>query len=1382
MLSSEAIKNRQTAYWRNRSVDTVTCASLIEHLSVDRPAPGRRRCRVGLEVSDGASENLLRISGGSDMAVYILFVSVFKAAAARFTGDARVAVLSPIYRDPATRAAAPSRARTDYVLLQDQVDLGGGLKENGSITQRTVIGAYSNQDYFTAELAGAANDLVHRHALIVSQVLHDPTGVSERSPFVIHVSRRGSRLEAELVLDPDVVDQRLAESFAHHLEILIDRSSRETSRAFNDIEWFADADAARLAAFAQGAVRPIDDCALHELFERQAGKTPSATALICGDQRVSYGELDALSGRVARGLVARGVRPGDFVALLCSRSVEMVVALLAAGKAGAAFVPVGSDLPTARVAAILEQTSPRCVLTNLERSKVPGEALVLTVEEASASGDDAIALPPSRVFARDGIAYAIFTSGSTGTPKGVLIEHRGIVNAVGWWTAAHGLSLGHRALQVFSYSFDGFVLTFFSALAGGAATVLVKDDEARMASSLVQHIRQHAITHSCLTPALFHGILEEATEADLSSLVGVALAGDVTRRVTVELCRSLNPRVTLSNGYGPTENSVVSTFHPNMEAETVQVIGAPVGNVGVHILDASLRPVPPGVYGQIALSGPGLARGYLNDPERTAARFVTWRGQRSYLTGDVGRWRPDGTVEFRGRLDDQVKLRGYRIELEDVRRQLLSHDGVTAAVVFLDETVPDSALVACFTESTAVEVDALREHLRARLPDYMVPAEVVRLDEMPLTPAGKYDLAEVQARASRQRVRANDELPTTDVEWRLSAMWSKLLELDHVAVNASFFALGGHSLKATRLLARIHAEFGVTLSLEEVFRSNTIRKLGAVIERERVPPSTEIQPVGDRAGYPISPAQQRMLVLADDDALQMSYSVPVVFELAGELDVARLEAALNAVAKRHGSLRTHFVWTESRVTQAIDPDCTLPVRRQRLAATDDLSGALRALRTRFDLSRAPLLAVTLVDAAGRGQYLFFEFHHVIVDETSLGIFFRELQLAYSGSELGPAPSMRYVDYAAWQREQQGAPPYAAKLAYWKGKLSGARLGPTELPFEAGADGSETGGGDQHVIVVDRGLANALRDLCRRQELTLFMLFAGTFAVHLHQLTGQDEVVIGSPISERLRPETHGVIGLFLNTLPLHYRFDDRVAIGPFLQNVKKELLRDMANADAQLEDILRGLAVRRTVDNRSVFNVMVATIEDGVETLRLGDATARSIDIHNGTSKFDLLLEVRASDGELRLVFEYARERLRASTVEALGQGFVALLQRIVASPDATLASLGALGVDAPWRNDRPLVDGGRDARVVPVDDAPPRRGPNDVLGNELVRTWANVLKIPPEGIGMDDSFFMLGGDSLAVTVVAKTVREWGYPVKLREVFANDTIAKLCALLDGRRV
>jgi syringomycin synthetase protein SyrE len=318
--------------------------------------------------------------------------------------------------------------------------------------------------------------------------------------------------------------------------------------------------------------------------------------------------------------------------------------------------------------------------------------------------------------------------------------------------------------------------------------------------------------------------------------------------------------------------------------------------------------------------------------------------------------------------------------------------------------------------------------------------------------------------------------------------------------------------------------------------------------------------------------------------------------------------------------------------------------------------------------------------------------------------------------------------------------------------------------------------------VDARLAGSIRDLCRSQELTLFMFFAGTFALHLHRLTGQDEVVIGSPISERLRPETHGVIGLFLNTLPLHYRFDDRVAVGQFLQTVKKDLLRDMANADAQLEDILRSLAVRRTVDNRSVFNVMVATIEDGVETLKLGGATARSIDVHNGTSKFDLLLEVRASGGELRLVFEYAHERLRASTVEALGQGFVALLRRIVAAPEATLAGLGALEDGKPWRTAGPTARGGNGARAVPEDDAPPKRGPSGALEHELVRAWANVLKIAPEGIGVHDSFFMLGGDSHAVMVVAKTVREWGYSVKLRELFANDTIAKLRALLDSRRV
>ncbi|MCE9575984.1 MAG: amino acid adenylation domain-containing protein [Deltaproteobacteria bacterium] len=1350
LLSADTLKNQQAMYWRNRGVDASACVSLIQRLSVDRPRSGSTRCAIELELSDDATDNLRRISGGSDVALFILLVTAFKAVVARFTGESLVAVLSPVYRKAETNGAC---GRSDYVLFQDRVNLAGGLKENAFVTQRTVIGAYSNQDSFAVEVG--KRSLIDEHALLMFDSLHD-AAVAERSPLAIRVGWRGRKLVGSVVFDPDLVQRRVVVELADHLTNVIEQSSCATSKRFCEMEWLSD-ETGRLG---QGPIRPIESCALHELFTKQARQTPSATALICGERSVSYAELDELSTCLARGLVARGAVAGDFVALPCTRSVEMVAAILAAGKAGAAFVPISPETPDMRLAAILAATGPRCVLTDLER-RIPGETPVLSMAEVLASADDAI-LPS---VAPEAAAYAIFTSGSTGVPKGVVIEHRGIVNAVTWRITAYGLSPAHRALLVLAPNFDGFTLNLFSALAAGATTVLVRDDDVRSASALVETLRAHAITQMAVTPALFHAMLSEATGSDLSSLASVTLAGDVTRPATIALCRSLRADLRLCNEYGPTENSVVSTFEPNMEVDTAGVIGKPIDNVAVHILDEELRPVPLGVYGQIALAGPGLARGYLNDADETAKRFLSRRGQRIYLTGDIGRWRPDHTIEFRGRVDDQVKVRGFRIEIEDIRRQLLSHDGVKEAVVFVDDATGDPAIIACFTESSAVDPDALFDHLRARLPGYMVPAEVVKLDQIPLTEVGKYDLVEVRARVGAERVKT-DELAATDVEQRLAAIWSRILGVEQIGVNKSFFALGGHSLKATRLLTRIHAEFGVVLALEEIFRSNTIRQLAAIIERDWANPSATIKLVGERPTYPVSSAQQRMLVLAADETLQRSYGVPIVLEIAGEVDVDRLEHAVNAVVQRHDGLRTYFLWEGNRPMQAIGHGKVV-IRRHTITAADDVGEAIRGLSTRFDLASAPLLAVTLVDAGDR-KYLLIELHHVIVDEASLAIFLSEVQQVYGGAELPPAPSTRYVDYAVWQRERQASPAYLEKLAYWKDKLAGAQLGPIALPLEVDDD-AEPGAGGQHVLRLDEGLTRSIRDLCRAQELTQFMFFVGAFAAHLHRLTGQDEIVIGSPISERFRPETRGVIGLFLNTLLLHHRIDASMTAASFLQTVKKQLLLDVANSEVQLEDVLGSLAVKRSLDNRAAFNVVVAAVEEGVGTLQLGDAELRAIDVHNGTAKFDLLLEVRASDDDLRLVFEYARGRLRRSTVEALAEGLVAVLRIIVAAPETLLASLPP---QVPWRTDTPPADAASSPE--PTDWPTPVRSS---LEADLIDTWATVLGIARDRVARTDSFFMLGGDSLGIMLVAKAVRTWGYSVKLGELFEHDTIEKLCTLL-----
>jgi amino acid adenylation domain-containing protein len=1378
----EALRSKQVTYWRSRNLDPGARSSLLARLSRDPRCPGRERRIIDVPLGDEASENLLRIAGGSDLAVYVLVVTMFKAVTARYTGESLVSLVSPLYRD---RSAGPGRivADGDHVLLQDRVELAGGLKENAPVTQRTVVGAYSNQAFFRAGLAGApAGELVERHVLIAFNAIHDTGALWERSPLALRLRRDGAKLAGELGFDPHALQAGLVEQFARHLAAFFERSSRDTSRAFGDIELLSDPEKDRIDRFSRGARRPIEECRLHELVQEQARRTPAVTALVFGGERTSYRELDELSDAVARGLVRGGVRPGDFVAMLCSRSVEMIAAMLGIGKAGAAFVPVSPQEPKERLDRILGETHPRCVVTNLDVQGVGGAGPVLTVPELTSAAGGSIALPASHELPTDALAYAIFTSGSTGTPKGVLIEHRGSVNAVRWRRDAYQLSPAHRVLLVFPYHFDAFVLNLFSPLAAGATTVLVKDEEAADPSSLARYLRAYEITHLTSTPQVYQAILEECTERDLASLASVALAGDVTRPPTLALSKTLKPGLVLSNEYGPTENSVVSTYQARMDAESLAVIGVPIENVDVHILDAGGRPVPVGVLGEIVLAGPGLARGYLNDPAQTAERFVSWRGERIYLTGDVGRWRLDGGIEFHGRTDDQVKVRGHRIELEEVRRRLLSHDGVKEAVAFIDETVPDGAIVACITESHEVDRDALLEHLRGTLPAYMVPGEVIRLSEMPLAESGKIDLSRIKARVRALRAQATDDLPATDIERALAVIWSKLLDLESVGVDKSFFALGGHSLKATRLLTRIRAEFDVDLPLDEIFKSNTIRKLAATIQRQRTHRGDGIGKVPESPSYLVSPAQQRMLVLAQDESLQASYVVTVSFAIVGELDLERLELAVDAVVRRHDSLRTYFVYEGKRAMQAIDRACKVPIRRLSIAAGTDLAAALRALRTRFDVSRAPLLAVTLLDADERGRLLVFEFHHIIVDETSLGIFFRDLDKAYNGVELDPVPLTPYVDYAAWQRERRASPAYLEKLEYWSGKLAGATLGPVDLPYEAGAERSGTGSGGQHVVGLDRELTGRIRDLCRDEELTLFMFFGATFTLHLHRVTGQEEIVIGAPISERLRPETHDVVGLFLNTLLLHHRIDRRSTVRQLLQSAKQELLRDFANSEVQLEDILARLPIRRSADNRSAFNVMLTTIEDGIEPILLGSATATPVDLHDGTAKFDLLLEVRASEDDIRLVFEYSRARLSQATVESLGVGFVGLLRSIVAEPDTPVADLRGgdeqrVAAPAPARaGAAPRAGGGRDA----PGRAAARRAPATALERELVSTWADVLGIAPDSISVDDSFFMLGGDSVGVTVVALKIRSWGCPVKLGEIFENDTIEKLGAVVGGR--
>ena len=886
------------------------------------------------------------------------------------------------------------------------------------------------------------------------------------------VSAPGEELPLKISYDAQRFSADTILRMLGHLETLLEGIAADPRQAVGVLPLLPHAEQQQILVEwnRTSAPYPADQCA-HELFEAQAARTPDAVALVFEGETMSYAELNRRANQLAHTLQARGVGPETLVGLCVERSFEMIVGILGVLKAGGAYLPLDPTFPPERLGYMLNDAGVRLVLTQAHLVKRLPEhnAGILRLdadweEIARASGAN-----PQSGAAPGNLAYVIYTSGSTGRPKGVLLAHRGLVNLIPAYCARFGLKPGVRFLQFSTVGFDGSVPEVFATLASGATLVLGRRETLLSPSELHALLRRERVNVATLPPAL----LSVLPADDLPDLEHVMSVGD---RLTGEVAAKWKPGRHLHNGYGPTENTVCSVWH-EVTDEDIHLnrypIGRPFPNVRAYVLDAQLRPVPVGVPGELCVGGVALARGYLNRPELTAERFIAdpfGAGGRLYRTGDRVRWLPDGTLEFLGRLDQQVKVRGFRVELGEIEAVLVSHPTVEqAAVKALGESPAETWLAAYIVPASGATPDpaALRAYLVERLPDYMVPTAYVVMDALPLNASGKVDRKALPAPEGAQLASAEYVAPRTPVEAGLAGIYASVLKVERVGVHDDFFALGGHSLLATQLVSRVRETFQVELPIRDLFDAPTVAGLAERVERALreeagldVPP---LVPVEFEADPPLSFAQQRLWFLDQLAPGNLFYNLPLAVRLSGALDVEALQRALNTLVERHETLRTTFRAEKGEPVQVIADDLTLDLplddltdlpesereaEAQRLAEQD--------ARTPFDLAAGPLLRARLIKLAEDEHLAVLVLHHIIADGWSLGVLVEEMARLYAAYASGQTPALpplpvQYADYAHWQREWLQGEVLERQLAYWRKQFEGAPVLlvlPTDRPRPA----------------------------------------------------------------------------------------------------------------------------------------------------------------------------------------------------------------------------------------------------------------------------------------------------------------------------------------------
>ncbi|HYH79110.1 MAG TPA: amino acid adenylation domain-containing protein, partial [Longimicrobium sp.] len=938
---------------------------------------------------------------------------------------------------------------------------------------------------------------------------------------------------------------------------------------------------------------PAGAC-IHELFEAQAARTPDAVAVRFEEESLTYAELDGRANRLANHLRRRGVGLETRVGICLERGMEMIVSVLAVLKAGGAYVPLDPAYPAERLAFMLSDSGAPLLLTRLPLpAGLPPHAAEVVCLDADRERIEAESVRAPAAGARpDQLAYVIYTSGSTGTPKGVMVPHRGVPNLAYAQARRFGIDGTSRVLQFASLSFDAAVAEVFDALLAGATLVMAPREELLPGVGLLETLRRGRVTVATLPPS----VLAILPPDDLPELRTVVSAGEAVDAATVERWSAGRAFV---NAYGPTETTVCASAARCKADGRVPAIGRALENVRVYVLDAAGRPAPIGVPGELYVGGVGVARGYLGRPGLTAERFVPdpfgAAEGRLYRTGDRVRWSAGGELEFLGRVDAQVKVRGFRIEPGEIEGALHRSEGVADCVVVAREDVPGEKRLVAYVVGD-VEAGALREHLLRALPEYMVPSAFVFLETLPLTPNGKPDRKALPApeyAADADRYVA----PRTPVEEVLAGIWAEVLRLERVGVEESFFELGGHSLLATRVVSRVRELFDVELPLRALFEGPTVAELAVCVEemrRAELPVLPPVVPVERTGALPLSFAQERLWFLDRLEPGSTTYNIPAAWRLGGALDAAALERALGEIVRRHEALRTVFAEVDGSPVQVIAPFGGFALPVEDLSGDSDREAALgrragEEARRAFDLSAGPLFRAALLRLGDEDHVLLLSMHHIVTDGWSMGVLFRELSALYAAyREGGESPladlAVQYADHAVWQREQLEGEVLDRQLSYWRERLAGApEL--LELPADRPRPPVQTYRGASVPVQLSPELLERLQALGRSEGATLYMTLLGAFQVLLSKYSGSEDVVVGSPIAGRTRGEVEELIGLFLNTLVLRTDLSGDPSFRELLGRVREATLGAYEHQEVPFEKLVAELQPERSLSHSPLFQV-----------------------------------------------------------------------------------------------------------------------------------------------------------------------------------------------------
>ncbi len=1317
----------QLNYWQNQ----LTAAPPLLSLPTDHPRPAVQSF-VGTQqefsLSPKLSQALNELSRQQGVTLFMTLLASFDALLYRYTGSSDILVGTPI--------ANRNRGEIEGLIgfFVNTLVMRTDLSDNPSFSQlltrvrEVTMDAYAHQDLpfeMLVEALQPERDLSHTPLFQVAFVLQNtpkseiamtgltvtdlpPENTTAKFDLTLAMVSTDDGLKGVWEYNTDLFESSTIERLSGHFLNLLGGIAANPQARISQLPLLTESETNQLLIeWNNTQVDYPEYKCIHQLFEEQVKRTPDAVAVVCSQQKLTYNELNCRANQLAHYLRKLGVKADTLVGISLERSLEMIVGLLGILKAGGAYLPLDPDYPSERLQFAIADAQLSLLVTQeglidkLPEHQAPLILLDRFTEEINQNSQDNL----TGVVTANNLANLIYTSGSTGKPKGVMVEHRGLFNLAQAQIKTFNLQSNSRILQFASLNFDASIWEIIMAIGAGATLYLDTKDALMPGLPLMGRLKDYGITHITLPPSALAALPLE----DIPELQTIIVAGEACSE---ELIKQWATGRNFFNAYGPTETSVCATVEKWTDATEKITIGRPIANTQIYILDSHLQPVPIGVPGELHIGGMGLAKGYLNRPELTQEKFIPNPFEKDevipptplnkggnepsklYKTGDLARYLPDGKIEYLGRIDNQVKLRGFRIELGEIEALLNQNEAVqSSCVIVREDNLGDKRLVAYVVPQPEINltINEIRQFLRAKLPDYMVPTAFILLDAFPLTPNGKIDRRALPA----PDLQGQGEYiaPRNPIEEKMAQIWAEVLKLERVSIEDNFFELGGHSLLATQVISRLQETFEIVVPLRYLFESPTIAQLSGVILKElqtglglKLP---SIVPVNREDDIPLSWAQERLWFVNQLEGESGAYTIDLTMRLRGNLNVKALEKAFQAIIQRHEPLRTQFKLKDNKPIQAIDPNVTFTlqvVNLQNLSHSEQQvkNLLLAAASEPFDLESGSVLRVKLWQVKTEEYVLLLAIHHIAADGWSIGVLIDELSVYYRSFCTGTKAdlsdlSIQYADFAVWQRQWLTNEVLDRQLSYWKQQLTGVPL-LHQLPTDRPRPAIQSFRGGTERLQLDSQLTQQLKKLSQESGSTLFMTLLAGFAVLLSRYSQQTDVVIGSPIANRNRTEIEGLIGFFVNSLVLRFDLSQDPTFEDFLAQVRQTTQDAYDHQDLPFEMLVEKLQIERHLDRNPLTQIVFALQNAPSSPWDLPGVNIEEIPSGLDSVRVDLELYLWDAAEGLGGFCSYNRDLFDAETIVRMMTHFKTLLAAIVENPRQSLASLPLLNPEEEYQ------------------------------------------------------------------------------------------------------